>query len=143
MPTASSLPEWPDLQATDREQIAEIVAALHQVLGQGLVGAYLHGSAVLSGLRAQSDVDVLAFVERRMTSLEKGALFAHLLAMSGTPGFASPRPVELNVTVWSEIRPWRYPPRMDLQYGEWWRERFQGGELEPCRRERTQTSRCS
>jgi hypothetical protein len=47
------------------------------------------------------------------------------------PGVAPPRPVELTIVVESEIRPWVYPPMMDFQYGEWWRERFQRGEVEP------------
>ena len=28
----------------------------------------------------------------------------------------------------SEVRPWRYPPRRDFQYGEWLRERFERGD---------------
>ncbi|HYX87714.1 MAG TPA: aminoglycoside adenylyltransferase domain-containing protein [Gaiellales bacterium] len=42
-----------------------VVAALHRCLGPGLVGAYLHGSAVLGGWRPdRSDVDVLAVCAR-------------------------------------------------------------------------------
>jgi predicted nucleotidyltransferase len=113
-------------------QIAEILAALQDVLGHELVGAYLHGSAVLGGLRPLSDIDVLAVSTRQMTRQEKERMVAHLLAVSGTyPSAMPPRPVELTIVVWSQIRPWQYPPRMDFQYGEWWRDRFQRGELEP------------
>jgi streptomycin 3"-adenylyltransferase len=28
----------------------------------------------------------------------------------------------------SEVRPWRFPPRRDFQYGEWLRERFERGD---------------
>jgi predicted nucleotidyltransferase len=132
MTTAGSLPEHHSLAETDRKQIAEILAALRDVLGDELIGAYLHGSAVLGGLRALSDIDVLAVSARQMTGHEKRRMVAHLLAISGTyPSAVPPRPVELTIVVWSEIRPWRYPPRMDFQYGEWWRDRFQRGELEP------------
>jgi len=58
----SSLPEHLALEETDREQIAHVLAALRDALGDELIGAYLHGSAVLGGLRAQSDIDVLAVV---------------------------------------------------------------------------------
>jgi predicted nucleotidyltransferase len=132
MTRAGSLPEHLALAEEDRKQIAEILVALRDVLGHELIGAYLHGSAVLGGLRAFSDIDVLAVSAQQMTRNEKGRMVAHLLAVSGTyPSAVPPRPVELTIVVWSEIRPWRYPPRMDFQYGEWWRDRFQSGELEP------------
>jgi predicted nucleotidyltransferase len=132
MTTAGSLPEHVSLAETDRKQIAQILAALRDVLDHELIGAYLHGSAVLGGLRALSDIDVLAVSARQMTGHEKKRMVAHLLALSGTyPSAMPPRPVELTIVVWSQIRPWQYPPRMDFQYGEWWRDRFQRGELEP------------
>jgi hypothetical protein len=53
-------------------------------------------------------------------------LVERLLVVSGTP-----RPVELTIVVESEIRPWRYPPRLDLQYGEWLRRDFESGNVEP------------
>jgi predicted nucleotidyltransferase len=52
---------------------------MQDVLGSELIGAYLYGSAVLGGLRAQIDVDVLAVAARRMTSHEKRRMAAHLL----------------------------------------------------------------
>jgi predicted nucleotidyltransferase len=108
------------------------MGALQDVLGGALVGAYLHGSAVLGGLRPESDIDVLAVSTRRTTRDEKRRTVARLLAVSGAQSAAATaRPVELTIVVWSEIRPWRYPPKMDFQYGEWWRESFSQGELEP------------
>jgi streptomycin 3"-adenylyltransferase len=132
MVNAGSLPEDLALDETDREQVAEVLKALRDVLGAELVGAYLHGSAVLGGLRAQSDIDVLAVSARRMTHEEKERLVAGLMSVSGPyPVALRPRPIELSIVVGSEIRPWVYPPRMEFQYGEWWRERFVRGELEP------------
>ena len=31
----------------------------------------------------------------------------------------------------SEIRPWRFPPSFDFQYGDWLRSEFESGNLEP------------
>lgn len=132
MTPTGSLPEHLALAEADRKEIAEILAALRDVLGHVLIGAYLHGSAVLGGLRPLSDIDVLAVSARQTARNEKGRMVARLLAVSGSyPSAVGSRPVELTIVVWSEIRPWRYPPRMDFQYGEWWRDRFQRGELEP------------
>ena len=33
--------------------------------------------------------------------------------------------------VQDEIRPWRFPPRLDFQYSDWWRAEFESGDLEP------------
>jgi predicted nucleotidyltransferase len=96
------------------------------VLGTDLVGAYLFGSAVLGGLRPRSDLDILVAARRRTTREEKQRLAERLLQVSGRP-----RAVELTIVVQSEVKPWRYPPRMELQYGEWLRDEFECGEVEP------------
>jgi predicted nucleotidyltransferase len=94
-----------------------------------LVGAYLHGSAVLGGLRADSDVDVLAVSTRETTEDEKQKIASGLLAVSGDRSRGDGvRPIELTIVAASEVRPWRYPPRRDFQYGEWLRERFERGD---------------
>lgn len=130
--TNSSLFERLGLEEIDRYQITEILADLRDVLGRDLIGVYLHGSAVLGKLRAQSDLDLLAVSARRLSREDKAQLIDHLLAVSGLyPATAPPRPVELTIVVWSEIRPWQYPPTMDFQYGEWLRGSFEHGELEP------------
>jgi predicted nucleotidyltransferase len=113
-------------------QLEEIVRGLRGVLGDNLVGAYLHGSAVLGGLRPRSDIDVIAVVRRRATEGEKRRLAQLALGVSGRGGDAvGRRPLELDVVVQGEIHPWRYPPRFEFHYSELWRERFEHGELEP------------
>jgi streptomycin 3"-adenylyltransferase len=108
------------------EQIEPLLAAVRDLLGEDVVGVYLFGSAVLGGLQPQSDVDVLVVSRRRTTRAEKQRLIAQLLSVS-----LRPRPLELTIVVEDEIRPWRYPPRMDFQYGDWWRSEFERGEVEP------------
>jgi streptomycin 3"-adenylyltransferase len=108
---------------------------VREVLGGDLLGAYLHGSAVLGGLRPGSDVDVLVVARRRVTSPERSALVDGLLDVSGRRARRGPaRPVELTVVVQSDVRPWRYPPRCDFLYGEWLRDEYERGDL-PAREE--------
>jgi predicted nucleotidyltransferase len=65
------------------EQLEQVLGIVRDVLGPAVVGAYLHGSAVLDGLRPHSDLDVLV-VSRRRTSLEaKGRLVNRLLEAPG------------------------------------------------------------
>ena len=105
---------------------------MRDVLGPDVVGAYLFGSAVLGGLRPQSDLDVLVVSRVQTTREQKQRLVRRLLAISGrSTARGRWRRVELTIVVESEIRPWRYPPRMDFQYGDWLRSEFESGKVEP------------
>src|SRR3954471_8299139 len=96
----SLAPRLADLQlaAGDRRQLAGIQSALHEVLGSALVGAYLHGSAVLGGLHPQSDIDVLAVAAHETTIHDKSRLIDRILALSGRyPSEGPIHPIELTV----------------------------------------------
>jgi streptomycin 3"-adenylyltransferase len=109
------------------EAVVEIV---REVLGSAAIGAYLHGSAVLGGLRPSSDLDVLAVVGRPTTEAERSAIVMRLLEISGQRASRGPaRPVELTVLQASQARPWRGAPIVDLLYGEWLRDEFERGEI--------------
>jgi predicted nucleotidyltransferase len=113
-------------------QIDSLVEGVRDVLRDDLVGAYLHGSAVLGGFRPDSDIDVVVVSTRRTTDDQKRRLIDLLLSISGRrASLRLGRPIELDVVVESEIRPWRYPPPFDFHYSELWRERFESGELAP------------
>jgi streptomycin 3"-adenylyltransferase len=108
----------------------DVVRLVRDVLGEDVLGAYLHGSAVLDGLRPGSDVDVLAVLRRSATTAERRALVDGLLDISGSRARRGPaRPVELTLVVQSDVRPWRYPPRSDFLYGEWLRDDYERGVL--------------
>jgi predicted nucleotidyltransferase len=113
-------------------QIDALIRGVRDVLGDDLVGAYLHGSAVLGGFRPDSDIDMVVVSTRGTTLDEKRALIDLLLGLSGERSSSSPaRPIELDIVLASEIRPWRYPPAFDFHYSELWRDRFEGGEVNP------------
>jgi predicted nucleotidyltransferase len=106
------------------EQLDQAVALVQEVLGDELLGLYLFGSAVLGGLKPTSDLDLLAVARRPTTGEERRRLVEALLALS-----MRPRYLELTVVVQSEVRPWRYPPSMDLQYGDWLRSQLERGAI--------------
>lgn len=85
-----------------------------------IVGVYLYGSAVAGGLQPDSDVDLFVLVTRRRTRGEKLALIAGLRPISRRSlRPAGWRPLEVSVVAQPDVRPWRYPPMLDFQYGEW------------------------
>ncbi|MDP9068000.1 MAG: aminoglycoside adenylyltransferase family protein [Actinomycetota bacterium] len=115
-----------DIPGEERVQLDGVMRALHDVLGEALVGAYLFGSAVSGGLKPRSDLDLMVVAQRCTRKDEREALIHQLLDLSGKP-----RHLEVTILVEEEIKPWRYPPRMDFQYGDWWRDEFETGDLEP------------
>ena len=114
-------PSWPDAG-----QLQSIVQLVSGVFGSDVLGAYLHGSAVLGGLRPTSDLDVLVVLDRPTTATQRRTLVEGLLEMSGARAHNGPaRPVELTVVVASAVTPWRYPPRQEFLYGEWLRNTYE------------------
>jgi predicted nucleotidyltransferase len=106
----------------------EVVGIVREVLGEALVGAYLHGSAVLGGLRPTSDVDVLAVIERPTTPDERRLLVERLMDISGRRARRGPgRPIELTILVSADLNPWPNPPDVDFLYGEWRRDAYERG----------------
>jgi predicted nucleotidyltransferase len=112
-------------RSTAEVQNAEVLTFVAEVPGPDVVGAYLHGSPVLGGLRARSDIDILVVSRRPTTRDEKRRLVNRLLIVSSVDPAGLRRPVELTVVVQSRLRPWRYPPNFDFQYGDWLRREFE------------------
>ena len=73
-------------------QIEALVDGVHGVLGASLVGAYLHGSAVLGGLKPRSDLDVIV-VAARSTSAEEKSRRAGRIVGGPAPASAGVREV--------------------------------------------------
>jgi CTP:molybdopterin cytidylyltransferase MocA/predicted nucleotidyltransferase len=124
--------DYRPLSDADRRQLDRVSSLVRDVLGADAVGAYLLGSAVLGGLRPDSDLDVLVVAVRQTTLEEKRRLVDRLLTISAHEAPEGRwRRIELTIVVESEIRPWRFPPRFDFQYGDWLRAEFEAGDLEP------------
>jgi streptomycin 3"-adenylyltransferase len=113
-----------------REQVAAVTGIVGNVLGDGALGVYLYGSAVSGGLRPGSDLDVLVVTERSLAGNDRNVITEHLLRISGLGAVGGPaRPIELTIIARPAIAPWRYPPSVELQYGDWMRAELERGEL--------------
>lgn len=108
------------------EQVHHVVSLVRELLADAVIGIYLHGSAALGSLHPTSDLDLLVVTNRPATRAERRELIEGLMPISGRgdPTGRS-RSVELTVVVQADVRPWRYPPRMDLLYGDWWRTEYE------------------
>ena len=121
----------PELDSDDRRQLDDVVDFVTALLGDAVTAAYLYGSAVCDGLRADSDLDILVVLGRPTTGPEREVLIHGLMARSRSPEHRERRPLEVSAVVLSDVRPWRYPPPLELQYGDWWRSAYVAGDLSP------------
>ncbi len=120
--------------ATASTQLGYLLARVRDLLGSDLVGAYLHGSAVLGGQLPTSDLDLLVVCGSRITTDQRRRLAGDLLTLSVPPsderhGRDDARPIELTIVRQSAVRPWRFPPEIEFQYGDWLRDAIAAGTL--------------
>src|SRR5689334_18068829 len=114
-----------------QQQLQESLDLLKRILGADLLGIYLYGSSLVGGLQKYSDIDLFAVINRATTSEEKVRLIAKLLQISGIYMKSSKRPLEITFVEKRMINPWQYPPHFDFQYGEYLRDLFEKGIIEP------------
>lgn len=114
-----------------QQQIKESLILLKNLLKQDLLGVYLFGSALIGGLQKYSDLDLFVVSNRPTTLEEKRKLVESLLKISGIYMKSAKPPIEMTIVVKSAVNPWQYPPQIDFQYGEWLRESFEFGNIEP------------
>jgi streptomycin 3"-adenylyltransferase len=113
-----------------REQIAATTDLVRDVLGAAALASYLYGSAMAGGLRPGSDLDILVVSDRSLTGNERATIFERLLKISGRAAVGGPaQPIELTTVARPALTPWRYPPSLELPYGEWMRAELERGDL--------------
>jgi predicted nucleotidyltransferase len=92
----------------ERSRLDELVRGLGEVLGDELVGVYLHGSLALGCFNpALSDVDVLMVTRRPLRSDRRDVLRTL---------FARVPRLELHSLSESDLTAWRHPAHYDLHY---------------------------
>lgn len=115
-----------------KQQIDDCIELVKNILGKDLLGVYLYGSYLVGGLQKFSDIDLFVVSNRETNSKEKGLLEETLLKISGKYMVdKNSKPIELTIVVKSEVNPWKYPPKFDFLYGDWLRDKFETGNIEP------------
>ncbi len=110
-------------------QLRRIQACLQELLNDRLAGILLCGSAVLGGLRPDSDLDILVLIRGELQPEPRRTLTRRLLYLSAPPGHRNARPLEVTVINLNDLAPWRFPPKCEYQYGEWLRGELESGGL--------------
>lgn len=113
-------------------QLSLALDVIGRHLGSRLLAVHLYGSALDGGLKPYSDIDLLVTVATKPDETARQALLRDLLKVSAPPGQSKDlRALEVTVVVRSDIVPWRYPARRELQFGEWLRKDILEGIFEP------------
>lgn len=121
---------------TLREQLEKAKAIIERILGEDLLAIHLYGSAVEGGLKPHSDIDLLVTMRVPLTTAQREALMQELLSVSAWPGTSTLwRALEVTVVVQTDVVPWRFPPRREMQFGEWLREDIHAGKYEPAQQD--------
>lgn len=132
---ATAMSDLPPLDSLPGDVMAQVSAArivLERHLAEVLEAMHVFGSAVQGGLKPRSDIDVLVTVSSPLAEETRRPLLRDLLAVSAPPGARGPLwPLEVTIVVRDEVVPWRYPPRREMQFGEWIREEIEAGRCEP------------
>lgn len=111
-----------------RALLESIQQLLQRYLSDSLIAVYLHGSAATSGLRRDSDVDVLVVIEHSLNPALRQQLVSELLAYSAPPEETTGlRPLEVMIFRRAELVNLPYPACSEFVYGEWLRGALEAG----------------
>ena len=104
--------------------IAYFMEQTKSILGDNLVGIYLHGSAVMGCFNPEkSDIDLIIVVDRPMTDAEKRAFMEMVVFCNG---MAPEKGIEMSVVRKCVCAPFVYPTPYELHFSaghlDWYKE---------------------
>lgn len=112
---------WGALPRAVCEEVKRFVSAIQGILGEHLVGIYVHGSLAMGCFNpASSDLDFLIVTQSSMPLETKREIVTSLLNLS-----CRPVPIEVSFLARSHLEPWQYPTPFDLHYSEDWRADYE------------------
>jgi streptomycin 3"-adenylyltransferase len=106
---------WHNCPTPIRTQVNTLIAACRDLIGDNLIGVYLHGS-LASGCHNpdRSDIDLLMVVEQGLPVETKRTIAELFLRLQGQP-----RQLEVSVLTLAQLHPWQYPTPFDFHNGDW------------------------
>ena len=101
----------------------QFVTKSKQILGNNLVGIYLHGSAAMGGFNAEkSDIDLLVVVHNNLSDEEKLLYMDMVVELNA---LAPSKGIEMSIVKKAVCRPLVYPTPFELHFSiahlEWYR----------------------
>jgi streptomycin 3"-adenylyltransferase len=107
--------DWYHCSSPIRAQVNTLVEGCQQIIGDNLIGVYLHGSLATGCHNPdRSDIDLLIVTERGMDVETKRSLAELFLHHE-----RQPRQLEVSSLTWAQLHPWQYPTPFDFHNGDW------------------------
>src|SRR5579859_2347396 len=112
---------WTTCSKVIQSEVNTLRTELQRLLGQNLIGIYLHGSLALGGFQPdRSDIDVIVVTAQRMDLETKRRCIELLLRISKMPC-----PLDIRFLVQQDLFPFQHPLLCDLHFSETHRESYQ------------------
>ncbi len=110
-----------------KEFVVKIATEIAKIVGDDIIGVYLHGSLAMGGFNpAHSDIDLITVTEKALTVKEKQALVQLFLTHS-----SQPYPIEISFLNQAQLQTWQHPSPYDFHFSDHWRERYEEVGEEP------------
>ncbi len=108
--------------------LVQIIDQFQRVLGDNLVGIYLHGSLAFRCFDPDtSDVDFLVVVQDRLDATTKRRIAKALVALSSQ---APKKGLEMSIVTRASLQDFQYPTPYEFHFGNEWIDRYLADEVD-------------
>src|SRR5215472_6349812 len=108
--------------------LSDIVTECTGLLGDGLVGIYLHGSLAMGSFNPSlSDVDFLVVTKNKLTPEKRKELAQAMIRLSP---HAPRKGLEMSVITQGELLDFKHPTPYEFHFSTDWIERYQDGSFD-------------
>lgn len=97
-----------------------IVQIYKNILGENLVGIYLHGSLAMGGYTDKSDIDFLVLVKESMDVATKRDIIQSILHLDHLPK----KGVEMSIVLEKYAKEFIYPTPFELHYSDFHKDKY-------------------
>jgi len=119
---------WKNCPEQIRRLINNILEHFKEVLGDNLIGFYLHGSLAMNCFNPlSSDVDFIVIVKRKLTVEQKKTIIDYLLKQY--ENFPT-KGVEMSIVLEKYLKNFVYPTPFELHYSDMWYEQYKSGKVD-------------
>ncbi len=111
-----------------RSLLGRICEQIQLVLGENLIGVYLHGSLAFNCFNPEtSDVDFLVVVQERLDAATKRRIAKALIALSRD---APRKGLEMSIVTQASLRDFHYPTPFEFHFSNDWIDRYEADEVD-------------
>jgi len=121
--------DYADAPKRVKALIGKLLSDLESILGENLIGVYLHGSLAMGGfVPGRSDVDVMIVVKNALSEGRKESLAKSCLSLSKEIGGKG---LEMSIILRRCAKHPVYPMPFEFHYSETWIGMFETGQIGP------------